>query len=200
MLQYLLELKGVSAPGGMKHLVGQLLERVNLSFAATRKVKAYSGGMRQRLGIAQAIAGDPDLIIVDEPTTGLDPEERLRFYHLLAGLAEDRIVLLSTHIVEDVSMLCPHFAVIRQGKLLTRTTPTEAVAELEGSIYEGFVEQNELARFYEQHFVTQSVFYEGRNKTRIMAKEGPIPEGFALSDPNLEDAYFAITRSDEVCA
>jgi ABC-2 type transport system ATP-binding protein len=107
MLAYLLALKGVSAPGGIRALCRELLERVNLSFAARRKVKTYSGGMRQRLGIAQAIAGNPRLIIVDEPTAGLDPEERLRFYRLLSELAADRIVLLSTHIVEDVAVLCP---------------------------------------------------------------------------------------------
>jgi ABC-type multidrug transport system ATPase subunit len=106
-LLHLLRLKGVTAPGGIQKLARELLERVNLSFAAKRRVKAYSGGMRQRLGIAQAIAGNPRLVIVDEPTAGLDPEERLRFYHLLAELAEDRIVVLSTHIVEDVAVLCP---------------------------------------------------------------------------------------------
>ncbi|HET9886981.1 MAG TPA: ATP-binding cassette domain-containing protein, partial [bacterium] len=99
MLTYLLRLKGVEAPSGMKKLVAELLDRVNLSFAAKRKVREYSGGMRQRLGIAQAVAGNPRLIIVDEPTAGLDPEERHRFYRILSDLARDRIVLLSTHIV-----------------------------------------------------------------------------------------------------
>jgi ABC-type multidrug transport system ATPase subunit len=126
MLLHLLRLKGVTAPGGIRNLARELLERVNLSFAAKRRVKGYSGGMRQRLGIAQAIAGDPRLVIVDEPTAGLDPEERLRFYHLLAELAEDRIVVLSTHIVEDVAVLCPQFAVIRSGRLIARTTPRRA--------------------------------------------------------------------------
>ena len=107
MLRYLLRLKGVRSPGGEKALCGELLDRVHLSFAARRKVKTYSGGMRQRLGIAQAIAGDPRLIIVNEPTAGLDPEERLRFYRLLSELAEDRIVVLSTHIVEDVASTLP---------------------------------------------------------------------------------------------
>ncbi len=114
MLAHLLKLKGVEAPGGVKNLARALLDRVNLTFAAKRKVKSYSGGMRQRLGIAQAIAGDPRLIIVDEPTAGLDPEERLRFYRLLAELAADRIVVLSTHIVEDVAVLCSRFAVIQE--------------------------------------------------------------------------------------
>src|SRR5439155_21519824 len=120
---HLLRLKGVEAPGGHLKLARELLERVHLSFAAKRAVKSYSGGMRQRLGIAQAIAGSPRLVIVDEPTAGLDPEERLRFYHLLTDLAENRIVLLSTHIVEDVAVLCPQFAVIRVGRLVSKTTP-----------------------------------------------------------------------------
>ncbi|HYU30887.1 MAG TPA: ABC transporter ATP-binding protein, partial [Thermoanaerobaculia bacterium] len=137
MLAHLLALKGVEAPGGMKKLVAELLERVNLSYAAKRRVKTYSGGMRQRLGIAQAVAGDPRLIIVDEPTAGLDPEERLRFYRILTELAEDRIVLLSTHIVEDVNVLCPRFVVIRQGRLVAQTSPHEAQARLRGRIFEG---------------------------------------------------------------
>src|ERR1051325_11387695 len=133
MLMHLLKLKGATAPSGLKKLCGELLERVNLSFAAKRPVKGYSGGMRQRLGIAQAIAGNPRLVIVDEPTAGLDPEERLRFYHLLAELAEDRTVILSTHIVEDVAVLCPQFAVIRAGRLLAKTTPRAARQAIEGA-------------------------------------------------------------------
>ena len=106
MLRFLLVLKGVKAPRGVKQLLAELLERVNLQDAAKRKVGTYSGGMRQRLGIAQALAGNPRIVVVDEPTAGLDPEERMRFYRLLAELAENRLVLLSTHIVEDISVLC----------------------------------------------------------------------------------------------
>src|SRR5262245_58772616 len=155
MLAHLLTLKGVQAPQGQRKLVASLLERVNLSFAAKRRVKGYSGGMRQRLGIAQAIAGDPRLIIVDELTAGLDPEERLRFYHLLSELAVDRIVLLSTHIVEDVAVLCPRFAVIRAGRLLAVTTPGQARAAISGRMLEGTVGVEDLPRLRSERMVTQ---------------------------------------------
>src|SRR5688572_8645494 len=136
MLEYLLQLKGVASGKESRTLAAALLERVNLAYAAKRKVREYSGGMRQRLGIAQAVAGNPRLIIVDEPTAGLDPEERHRFYRILSDLARDRIVLLSTHIVEDVAVLCPRFAVISRGRLVAETTPTLARRSLEGAIFE----------------------------------------------------------------
>ena len=196
MLEHLLRLKGVKAPGGIKKLAGELLERVNLAFAADRKVKGYSGGMRQRLGIAQAIAGDPRLIIVDEPTAGLDPEERLRFYHLLAELAEGRIVLLSTHIVEDVSVLCRRFALIRGGRLVALTTPTEARTALDGTVIEGSVEKGDLERLRASHHVIQSMLVEGRLRVRIHAKPGEMPPGFAPVRPTLEDAYLVLTSAD----
>jgi ABC-2 type transport system ATP-binding protein len=194
MLAYLLQLKGVKAPGGLKNLCGELLERVNLSFAAKRKVKGYSGGMKQRLGIAQAIAGNPQLLIVDEPTAGLDPEERLRFYRLLSELAADRTVILSTHIVEDVAILCPKFAVIREGQLLTVTTPAEAREVLEGTIYEGTVEPGEYDIFREKHQVTQAYLVEGRNRVRVYDLGGSPPEGFEPVKATLEDAYLALMR------
>jgi ABC-type multidrug transport system ATPase subunit len=196
MLEHLLRLKGVQAPGGIGKLASELLERVNLAFAADRKVKGYSGGMRQRLGIAQAIAGDPRLIIVDEPTAGLDPEERLRFYHLLAELAEGRIVLLSTHIVEDVSVLCRRFALIRGGRLVALTTPTEARAALEGTVIEGSVEKGDLERIRAQHHVIQSMLVEGKLRVRIHATSGETPPGFTPVRPTLEDAYLVLTSAD----
>jgi ABC-2 type transport system ATP-binding protein len=196
MLVHLLRLKGVRSSGGLPALAGELLERVNLSFAAKRKVKDYSGGMRQRLGIAQAIAGDPRLIIVDEPTAGLDPEERLRFYRLLAELAEERTVLLSTHIVEDVSVLCPHFAVIRGGKLVARTTPAEARASIEGAIFEGHVRKEDLLKLRETRFVTQAILFEGRNRVRVWQPEGAPPEDFLPVPATLEDAYLVLMRSE----
>jgi ABC-2 type transport system ATP-binding protein len=196
MLTYLLNLKGVEAPGGTKALAKQLLERVNLAFAAKRKVKSYSGGMRQRLGIAQAIAGDPRLIIVDEPTAGLDPEERHRFYRILAELAEHRTVLLSTHIVEDVAVLCPRFAVIRQGRLIARTSPTEARAAIEGNIFEGRVDPSDMERVSREHTVTQAVLVEGKNRVRIHAVAGAAPAGFEPVTATLEDAYLVLMRTE----
>ena len=198
MLLYLLRLKGVKpASGGLKRLVADLLERVNLTFAAKRKLKGWSGGMRQRLGIAQALAGDPRLLIVDEPTAGLDPEERLRFYRLLAELAADRTVLLSTHIVEDVAMLCPRFAIIREGKLVAQTSPSAARAQLQGTIFEGVVTALELESLRATRRVTQSIPFEGKNRVRIHEPNGASPPaGFEPAAPTLEDAYLVIARGD----
>ena len=194
MLEHLLALKGVESPLGKKKLVAELLERVNLSAAGKRKVKTYSGGMRQRLGIAQAIAGDPRLLIVDEPTAGLDPEERLRFYHLLAELAEGRIVLLSTHIVEDVSVLCPRFAILAEGRLVAETTPVEARTLIEGAIFEGSVAKGGLDELRARCHVTQSMLVEGRLRVRIWRQDGQVPPGFEPVRATLEDAYLVLTR------
>jgi ABC-2 type transport system ATP-binding protein len=199
MLSHMLRLKGVAAPRGLPALCGELLERVNLGFAARRPVKSYSGGMRQRLGIAQAVAGDPALLIVDEPTAGLDPEERVRFYRLLAELAEERTVLLSTHIVEDVAVLCPRFAVLRFGRLLVTTTPAEAKAGLAGTIYEGEVGRVELAGLARTAQdgggprVLQAHLVEGRNRVRLHGPAGQAPPGFVPAVPTLEDAYLLLT-------
>ncbi len=197
MLEYLLELKGVQSSGGVSKLAGELLERVNLAYAAKRKVKEYSGGMRQRLGIAQAIAGDPRLIIVDEPTAGLDPEERLRFYRILAELAEKRTVLLSTHIVDDVAVLCPRFAIIRGGKVVALTSPREAKQGLEGRVFEGAVDERALRDLPRGQRVLQSVLVEGENHARIYSADGTAPEGFTPVVPTLEDAYLLVMRDEQ---
>jgi ABC-type multidrug transport system ATPase subunit len=195
MLAYLLHLKGVEAPQGMKRLCADLLEQVNLTFAAKRKVKGYSGGMRQRLGVAQAIAGSPRLIIVDEPTAGLDPEERHRFYRLLTTLATDRIVLLSTHIVEDVGVLCPRFAVIRAGRVIAETSPSQARAALEGTIYEGETAVDALEELHRNRCVTQAILVEGRNRVRVYEPHASPPPGFVPVAPTLEDAYLVLMRT-----
>jgi ABC-type multidrug transport system ATPase subunit len=194
MLEHLLTLKGVEAPGGRRKLARELLERVNLAFAAKRPVKSYSGGMRQRLGIAQALAGNPRLIIVDEPTAGLDPEERLRFYRLLSELAVNRIVLLSTHIVEDVAVLCPRFAIIRAGRLLALTSTSEARASIAGHMYEGTVPVEDLPKLRAERMVTQALLVEGKNRARIYDPSGAPPDGFVQAPVTLEDAYLVLMR------
>jgi ABC-type multidrug transport system ATPase subunit len=166
---------------------------VNLADAAKRKVRTYSGGMRQRLGIAQAIAGNPRLVIVDEPTAGLDPEERQRFYRILAELGRDRIVLLSTHIVEDIATLCPRFAVIRGGRCVTSGGTSDARHRLDGRVFEGIVAPDALERLRTSHRVTQAVLVEGSMfRTRVQADAGQQPAGFVPVPPTLEDVYFGV--------
>jgi ABC-type multidrug transport system ATPase subunit len=197
MLSYLLKLKGIHSPEGIKSLTRSLLDRVNLSFAAKRKIKGYSGGMRQRLGVAQAIAGNPQIIIVDEPTAGLDPEERLRFYRILTELAEDRIVLLSTHIVEDVAVLCSRFAVIRNGRLIVLTSPSEAKDSIQGFVFEGSVENGELQAIQHTHHVTKAVLIQGKNHVRLYDPKANPPDGFQPVAPTLEDVYLSMMQNIE---
>lgn len=202
MLEFLLKMKGVTGPKGRRALADELLERVNLTSAAKRKVGGYSGGMRQRLGLAQAIAGNPRVLIVDEPTAGLDPEERQRFYRLLGEMSAGRVVLLSTHIVDDVSTLCPRLAVIRAGEVVANTTPSAARAAVDGLIFEGFVADAELPVFAAEHRVISAVLNEGRNN-RVRVFVGPgreAPDGFSRSAATLEDAYLVLMRcpADEV--
>ena len=192
MLLYLLRLKGVTADVPLGELADQLLARVGLTDDARREVGGYSGGMRQRLGIAQALAGDPTLVIVDEPTAGLDPEERLRFYRLLAEMAEGRTVILSTHIVEDVAVLCPRFAVMRDGEIVADTTPSDARDSIGGTIYERAVSNEDLEQVAAQNRVTQALLVEGRYRVRVHADNGNVPEGFEPVAPTLEDAYLVL--------
>ncbi len=196
MLEFLLKLKGVIGPKGRRALADQLLERVNLTSAARRKVGGYSGGMRQRLGLAQAIAGDPRVLIVDEPTAGLDPEERQRFYRLLAEMSAGRIVLLSTHIVDDVSTLCPRLAVIRSGAVVADTTPSAARRAIDGTIFEGLVGDADLPDFASAHNVISAVLVEGRtNRVRVyVGASRAAPPGFSPSPGTLEDAYLVLMR------
>jgi ABC-2 type transport system ATP-binding protein len=191
MLRHLLLLKGVSAPGGLNALCDGLLERVNLGAVAHRPIATYSGGMRRRLGIAQAIAGDPRLVIVDEPTAGLDPEERARFHSLLAELAATRTVLLSTHLVEDVAMLCPQFAILRAGRLCARMTPAQARAMVAGSIFEA---PATTAALRPDLRVTHRRWVEGQEWHRVHVTDAQPPPGFTAVAPNLEDAYMVLSQ------
>jgi ABC-2 type transport system ATP-binding protein len=198
MLDFMLRLKGVSGPNGRKRLVADLLERVNLAYAAKRKVKEYSGGMRQRLGIAQAIAGNPRLLVVDEPTAGLDPEERQRFYRLLAELGRERIVVLSTHIVEDIATLCPRFAIIRSGRCVASGQTADARKRLDGRVFEGVLTPERLEAVRQTHRVTQAVLMEGSDfRVRVQAEPGQAPDGFQSVPPTLEDVYFGVMDASD---
>ena len=194
MLMHLLRLKGVTGPKGVKYVCSELLERVNLTSAAKRRVKTYSGGMIRRLGIAQAIAGNPKVLIVDEPTAGLDPDERMRFYRMLSEMAQDRIILLSTHSVADAAMVCPRLALLKKGKVLHVLSPAEARQKIERRIFEGRVDRETYYRIIEQDTVTQDYLVEGEHVVRIYRKDEAAPEGFARVAPSFEDAYMLIQQ------
>jgi ABC-type multidrug transport system ATPase subunit len=190
-LDYLARLKGVADRVERRALVSALLERVNLSREAGQRVGGFSGGMRQRLGIAQALIGRPSLFIVDEPTAGLDPEERARFHNLLAEVADgETTVVLSTHIVSDVSNLCTRMAIIRRGEIIAACTPREALAEIEGAVWEAMVEREQVAELRSRLRVISSQVFEGRTRLRVYSKGARPGEGFAPAAPTLEDFYF----------
>jgi len=189
MLDHVAKLKGVSNPGERHELVDALLDNVNLFEYKKRKLGTFSGGMKQRFGIAQALVGNPKLIIVDEPTAGLDPAERNRFYNLLSHLGENTIVILSTHIVEDVSTLCAEFAIISQGEVLYTGTPDAAIHQMDKNIYSKAIEKNELADYKSRFSVISTQLKAGRLSIRIFSEQDP-GEQFAAIAPSLEDIYF----------
>lgn len=195
MLNYFAKLKGVTDRKERHSLVDALLERVNLTAERNRRLGGFSGGMRQRVGIAQALIGNPELLIVDEPTAGLDPEERSRLHNLLAESArENTVILLSTHIVSDVSTLCNHFAVIRGGKILAATSPEAALAELDGHIWEATLPREQVARLTANGKVLSSQMTAGRTRVRILSKNGKPADPFVAVTATLEDYYFIVVN------
>jgi ABC-2 type transport system ATP-binding protein len=197
-LHYFAKLKGVHDKKERAALVDALFDRVNLTDARRQRVGGFSGGMRQRLGIAQALIGQPQLIIVDEPTAGLDPEERIRFHNLLAETAgEDAVVILSTHIVADVSSLCSQMAVIRQGAILASITPQQAVEQLKDSVWEATVSREQVVALKSRHQVISSQMLGGMARLRVISKgERPSAE-FTSAAPALEDYYFELVNQRE---
>jgi ABC-2 type transport system ATP-binding protein len=189
MLDHLAVLKGISNSSERKNLVNALLDRVNLYDHRKKAVSSYSGGMRQRFGIAQALIGNPQLIIVDEPTAGLDPGERNRFYSLLSEIGENVIVILSTHIVQDVKELCSNMAIINNGKLLFAGNPDDALYTLEGKIWERAIDKNEMVYFQENHKIISSKLVAGKPIIHVFSDA--IPNGFKPTEANLEDVFFA---------
>jgi ABC-type multidrug transport system ATPase subunit len=190
MLDHIARLKGVLQSGERKDLVQELLSKVNLINDRKKKLGTFSGGMKQRFGIAQALIGSPRLIIVDEPTAGLDPAERNRFYNLLSHLGENTIVILSTHIVEDVSTLCSHFAIICLGEVLYNGTPDAAIAGLEGMIYSKSIPAAAIGAYRKDYRVISTQLKSGQLYIRVLQEAAP-GDGFRPSTPNLEDVYFS---------
>jgi len=197
MLDHIAQLKGIGNKSERKELVSALLDKVNLAKDKKKNLGTYSGGMKQRFGIAQALMGAPKLIIVDEPTAGLDPAERNRFYNLLSQIGENTIVILSTHIVEDVSTLCSNFAIICQGEVLYAGDPENAVKEMEGKIYSKAISKNELNFYKDDYNVISTQLKTGQLHIRVLHEADP-GKGFVQSVPNLEDVYFSniATRVD----
>lgn len=196
MLTYLAKLKGIVDDKERKEQVDALLERVNLDSARHQKLGAYSGGMRQRFGIAQALLGQPRLLIVDEPTAGLDPEERNRFHNLLAEIADDVVVILSTHIVSDVSNLCGRMAIIRRGEILADVTPSDAIKQMSNQIWEATIDRETLIKLKPRLNIISSQVFEGRVRLRVLSENGSMTEEFTIATPTLEDYYFSLINKN----
>jgi ABC-type multidrug transport system ATPase subunit len=190
MLDHLAVLKGYAARGERRDAVERLLRQVNLWEVRRKAVAGFSGGMRQRFGIAQALLGDPRLIIVDEPTAGLDPEERNRFLNLLAEIGEQVVVILSTHIVEDVAELCPRMAILASGRIVAEGAPAQLVDTLQGRIWRKSIAKEDLDALRASHQVIATRLLGGRTSVHVLA-DAPPGEGFVVASPDLEDVYFA---------
>ena len=194
MLDHFAVLKGVTVRGERRELVHALLRQVNLWDVRKRKLGTFSGGMRQRFGIAQALIGAPRLVIVDEPTAGLDPEERNRFLNLLAEIGERTVVILSTHIVEDVTDLCPRMAILAQGQVLLTGEPLQAIASLEGRVWRRTIDKHELDGYRARMTILSTRLMAGRTQIHVLADSSP-GEGFVAVAPDLEDVYFGRLRA-----
>ena len=198
MLDYFAKLKGVTDKKQRRAVIDALLEKVNLSSARKQRLGGFSGGMRQRLGIAQALIGGPELIIVDEPTAGLDPEERVRFHNLLSETAgENAVVILSTHIVSDVSNLCSRMAIIRQGEILASCTPRQAIDQLKDSVWEASVPREQLSALKSRCQVISSHMFDGLVCLRVISKGQRPSAEFSPATPALEDYYFDLVSQPE---
>jgi ABC-type multidrug transport system ATPase subunit len=190
LLNHFAILKGISDKKERKEIVDALLQQTNLFEDRKRNVSEYSGGMRQRFGIAQALLGNPKLVIVDEPSAGLDPMERNRFHNILSEIGEQVIVILSTHIVDDVRTLCNRMVVMNHGTILLEGTPAEAVASVQGRIWRKAVEKSEMAEYRHRLPVISHHVSEGRMVMHVMSDDRP-EEGFEPVDATLEDVYFS---------
>ena len=199
LLDHFAILKGIQDRRERREVVSALLQRTNLYKFRKQNLGTYSGGMRQRFGIAQALLGNPKLIIVDEPTAGLDPGERVRFHNLLAEIGENVIVILSTHIVEDVSDLCSRMAIISHGRVLAEGDPADALRNVEGKIWRRKIAKGDLEAVQQEHAVITTKLVAGQTIVHVFSDEQP--GGFEPVNASLEDVYFStLKRSDEVAA
>lgn len=189
LLEHIAVLKGITGKTERKDLIESLLKRTNLWQFRNKSLGTFSGGMKQRFGIAQALIGDPHLVIVDEPTAGLDPAERNRFLNLLSELGEHTIVILSTHIVEDVKELCTAMAIINQGKVLFKGNPSTAIDEVSGKIWKKKIRKNQLDEYRRDFKVLSEKLIAGSPEIRVL--EMSKPEGFERAEADLEDVYFS---------
>ena len=190
LLDHMAVMKGITDSKQRKAVVESLLHQTNLWEAKDQKLGTYSGGMKQRFGIAQALIGDPKLIIVDEPTAGLDPMERNRFHNLLSEIGENVIVILSTHIVDDVSDLCNNMAIILNGEVHLVGEPIQLIKKLDQKVWKGLIEKSDLVEIEKENDVISSRLYLGKVQVRIFS-ESPMQNGFESVSPEIEDLYFA---------
>ena len=190
LLDHLAVMKGIIDSKQRKAVVESLLHQTNLWEAKDQKLGTYSGGMKQRFGIAQALLGDPKLIIVDEPTAGLDPMERNRFHNLLSEIGENVIVILSTHIVDDVSDLCNDMAIILNGEVRMVGEPIQLIKGLAGKVWKGLIEKSELDVLEKENDVISSRLYLGKVQVRLFS-ESPLDNRFEQTNPEIKDLYFA---------
>ena len=196
LLNHLAILKGVSNKKERKEQIEALLEKVNLTAQKNKEVHTFSGGMRQRFGVAQALLGNPKIIIVDEPTAGLDPEERNRFNGLLSEIGSERIVILSTHLVEDVRNLCSQMAIMQNGKVLAQGKPNDFVAELKGKIWQKEIQKEQLEVYKTNHNVIASHYIAGNLNIQVFSDEF-LPD-FETVNPTLEEVYFKTLNQVEL--
>jgi ABC-2 type transport system ATP-binding protein len=196
LLDHFALLKGIADKRARREVVEALLHQVNLWEVRKQKLGGYSGGMKQRFGVAVALLGNPKLLIVDEPTAGLDPAERVRFLNLLAELGENSVVLLSTHIVDDVSELCTRMAIINEGQILLEAEPLAAINDLQGRIWRRVISKEELPAVEREHAVISTKLFAGRTVARVYAESTPGAD-FEAVEPDLEDVYFS-TMSGQI--
>lgn len=189
LLSHIAILKGITNGKERKEIVNYLLQKVNLYEQRNKSVKGFSGGMKQRVGIAQALIGNPQLIIVDEPTAGLDPGERNRFHNLLADVGQEVIIILSTHIVDDVRELCSKMAIMNLGQLVFHGSPTEVIQELKGKVWQKSIARTEVAEYQQKYQVISDKMIAGTPLIHVLSETDP-SNGFELVEPNLEDVFF----------